>query len=308
MNVSIAHLEHQFRSEAAERDGSRPRFFHRVVAEAEGQVLGTAVVHEDLFLPQRWLVASVLVDPSARGRGVGTLLTEALEDVARPWRPEGFQVRVALDDPDSRRWAERRGFRYFDDELTCVLRLAEWPRPALGPSDDSIRIVELADGDSEMEEALFDLLARLVPDAGANTATEPLSAGSVRRNLRAWGPIVPGATMMAKDADGWVGVSLATSLGEKAIYTVFTGVHPRRRGQGLATALKCRAIESARALGAVRMVSHVRSTNSPMLALNRRLGSQLIADVVLLRRHIGPDPDRQRVSTWASDDIDGRGA
>ncbi len=288
MNVTAARLEHQLRAERDDRHSSTPRFFRRLVAEDGGHVLGTAVGHEDLFLPPGWLATSVLVHPDVRGRGLGSILADSIEEAARPWRPAGFQARVAVDDPGSRHWAEGRGFSFYDDELTCVLKLAGWRPPVIGPLPDGVRIVGLADRDGVVEADVFALLARLVPHAAGTDTDHPLPADSVRRGLQAGGPIVPGATWLARDADGWVGMTLATALGERDVYTLFTGVHPRRWGQGVGTALKCRAIEWARASGAVHTVSHVRSRNTAMLAVNRRLGCAVVADVALLRRRLPP--------------------
>ncbi|MCO5297366.1 MAG: GNAT family N-acetyltransferase [Fimbriimonadaceae bacterium] len=65
--------------------------------------------------------------------------------------------------------------------------------------------------------------------------------------------------------------------------TGLTGVHRAYRRRGLATALKLRAFEAARARGVARIVTENESSN-PMLDLNVRLGFRPVYDEVVLAR------------------------
>ena len=59
-----------------------------------------------------------------------------------------------------------------------------------------------------------------------------------------------------------------------SIYNMFTGVEPTWRGRGIALALKLLAIACARRHGAEHISTNNDSENTPMLAVNRKLGYQ----------------------------------
>jgi ribosomal protein S18 acetylase RimI-like enzyme len=65
----------------------------------------------------------------------------------------------------------------------------------------------------------------------------------------------------------------------ETVYHAFTGVAESARGQGHGLALKLAAIRRARELGARRLVADTSPRNTPMLALNQRLGYVAALDV-----------------------------
>jgi mycothiol synthase len=70
----------------------------------------------------------------------------------------------------------------------------------------------------------------------------------------------------------------------------FTSVRPEFRGRGIATALKVRAIEMARARGMTRIQTENHQDNAAMLTVNRRLGFVFDAPEVACVKWLGDGP------------------
>ena len=82
------------------------------------------------------------------------------------------------------------------------------------------------------------------------------------------------AVVLAENADGdWVGMSVLgfqehTTIG----WTNITGVAREYRGQGVALALKVKALETAKARGCTLILTENHEDNAPMRAINKKLG------------------------------------
>lgn len=278
----MVQLEHQ---RLAER---RPDLhtFRRLVAEVDGEIVGTAMAHDDLFLPRRWLVARLHVSRQHRRLGVGRSLARELERML-PLSTAGVETSVPVGDGVALAWAEAWGFDHHVMDVTCHLAL-ERPTPVglnVGHvQPDGIDLFSLAEkpgSDARLHRLVADLIAD-IPGSQPGSGPPVEVIGSTFDHLVS---IVPEATWVAVRGDRWVGVTLTTDCGEKgALYTWFTGVAPSERGHGLATVLKLRSITSARSLGVHSMVSQTHATNTAMLALNRRLGGTHHQDVRIVRR------------------------
>lgn len=77
---------------------------------------------------------------------------------------------------------------------------------------------------------------------------------------------------IAEDAEGWVGFKLGYRRGKSLLYSWLGGVHPRARGQGVASALMVRQHEAAAANGYTHVETRTRAANNAMLVLNLRHG------------------------------------
>lgn len=263
--------------------GRGGRFSVRLVADREGQVVGTAVARDRPVGPEGWLDVQVHVETEHRRRGIGSALVAALDDDLRSHPPAGLAGRVDARDRRSRDWAARQGFVPVGQEVRCVLDPQRAPgTPGLMP--EGIDVFGLTDVDSAGERRLTKLVARLLTDA-PELATwpgpRPASGGSV---LDHWRPLAPDATWIAASGDEWVGVTIASRHGDDGLYTWFTGVDRRWRGAGLASALKGWAVSCARAAGVRRMVSDVASANTAMLSVNQALGATLETPAWIVHR------------------------
>ena len=79
---------------------------------------------------------------------------------------------------------------------------------------------------------------------------------------------------IAEDAEGWVGFKLGYRRGS-TLYSWLGGVHPRARGQGVASALMVRQHEAAAGEGYAHVETRTRAANNAMLILNLRHGFQV---------------------------------
>ena len=77
---------------------------------------------------------------------------------------------------------------------------------------------------------------------------------------------------IAGDEAGWVGFKLGYRRGATLLYSWLGGVHPRARGQGVASALMARQHEAALAEGYTHIETRTRAANNAMLMLNLRHG------------------------------------
>lgn len=82
------------------------------------------------------------------------------------------------------------------------------------------------------------------------------------------------AFFLAKMGDLYVGVSVLkrSEADPHLLWQQLTAVLPEYRGQGIATALKLRTVEYARAHGYREFRTYNSSRNGPMLAINGKLG------------------------------------
>ena len=120
------------------------------------------------------------------------------------------------------------------------------------------------------------------PDPGP-PAGAPLAPPEFRRRYRAAAVehrVGAAESFLAAEEDRYVGFTGA--LG--------TAVDPAFRGQGIATALKLRAVSSARDFGLVTL--HTSSGNPAMLRINQRLGFRSVSTEIRLVRTLESHPRR----------------
>lgn len=72
-----------------------------------------------------------------------------------------------------------------------------------------------------------------------------------------------------------------------------TGVLAAHRGRGIATALKTRAYECARAVGVTIVTTENHEDNAPMLAINRKFGFQTEPAIVIYNKGLCEDDEKQ---------------
>jgi predicted GNAT superfamily acetyltransferase len=77
---------------------------------------------------------------------------------------------------------------------------------------------------------------------------------------------------IAEDAEGWAGFKLGYQRGATLLYSWLGGVHPRIRGQGVASALMVRQHEAAAAEGYTHVETRTRAVNNAMIMANLKHG------------------------------------
>ncbi|MEW6422169.1 MAG: GNAT family N-acetyltransferase [Deinococcota bacterium] len=229
------------------------------------------------FDPPGFLHAGILVQPEARGRGVGRDLWAVLEGAAREAGASWLAADVADTDPESLAWAERRGFRTHAHRFASELDLTtfdETPhQAALARAEgQGVTFTDLSGADGGTLERYLNFVAdRLIetPDLAGHPRW-PLS--QVREILHLDDDPRPDWLILAVGPGGeWLGTTAMVAYRDMASNEL-TAMHPQARGRGLALRLKLHALRRAREAGLRVMRTNNHSRNAPMLAVNHRLG------------------------------------
>jgi GNAT superfamily N-acetyltransferase len=270
------------------------RIVHRIVAEDDSaSVIGYAyAVHETWSDAGHFNIGTV-VDPLARGHGVGGALYAALEDFSQANNAVEFTASVHENRPSALHFAEQRGYRVKRHLFESTLDLTtfdespyEYLIPALEAS--GIRFFSLADAGNTRTalRKLYEVNYATVLDIpGAEHDWVAFDAFESYTRQAEW--FRPEGQLLAADGDDYIGLSAVQLIPEKqGAYNLMTGVMPAYRGRKIALALKLLAIRYAKAHGAIYLRTHNDSMNAPMLAINRKLGYQPLPGKLILKKTI----------------------
>jgi GNAT superfamily N-acetyltransferase len=264
------------------RDSQRvagPGAFRRyLVAEVDGEIVAAAAVHDYEMVPDA-VVARLVVDAPHRGQGHGTTMAAAVEALLAERDPAEVEVRTLDDDPVSRAWTERRGFRVQRHMIRSHLDLDAFDAEAHRAAVERAEATGIRFETPQDLDRLHALCVRLVPDTP--DGLQAPSRDHFQRQQDGGADVV---RLVARDGPTWAGVALAAGVGPEGAWNQFTGVLPEHRGRGIARALKVLVIEEVARRGRrwVEAVNH--SGNAPMLAVNRALGYRPVAGNLYLRR------------------------
>jgi GNAT superfamily N-acetyltransferase len=262
------------------------RHFRRLVVENEDcKIIGTGCARDSVFGPCDWPSTTIQVDVAHRSKGVGSRILAGLEEHMKMQGAAGLEGRVSVANLDAHRWALNRGFSTFVEEMRCELALSRsLPWGAATCELEGVSCRPLTDLDSiDGFKILVAITTTLLVEAGLLSDRADHVSRMVGSFLRTRASVAPDLTWIAAEGERWIGVTTNTRRGND-VHTWFTGVDRSRRGRGVGQLLKVSAIESARSAGVVRMTSDVALSNSPMLALNRRLGYSVTHSIQLLRK------------------------
>jgi len=260
-----------------------------VVEERDtGTVVGAASMYHTpySFDPHRFRV-SVEVDPEHLHRGIGRALAALLDAEAVAHRATCFWTNVRRDDPRALRFAAQNGFAELRTMWMSLLDVAHSSAASFEERSDllerdGIRFTTLAQegvGRPEVLHRLFDLwneTGRDVPRIGKFTPVsfEQFSAEFDEPHL------IPEAVFLAAHGDSYVASShLERDLGQLDTLIVgYTGTRAEYRGRGLATELKRRSLDYARAHGTRYLRTFNDSLNQPIWAINAKLGFRRVLE------------------------------
>ena len=220
------------------------------------------------------LYVGVRVLPDARRSGLGSAIFGLLMEHARALAPEWVSTHVSESEPESLRWAQRRGFAEYGRQTELVLELRgdeERPTPP-----DGIDIVKLT-------EDHYDAAYALTLEAWADLPTEvPVEAPSydVWREEEVPGPV----TFVALDGEEVVGFAALLERSPALLEHGLTATRRSHRRRGIATALKQTEIAWAAANGYRELITFTQDRNVGMQAINVALGFEAQPAWISLRR------------------------
>ncbi|MEU6593571.1 GNAT family N-acetyltransferase [Streptomyces sp. NPDC046881] len=260
--------------------------FRPLVAEEDGEIIGTAQVHliHDSPEPGQGSL-NIYVRPDRTHRGAGRLLVEAAEEYLTGLGATRLFA-WALDEPASRAFAERRGYRRGRSAHFLRLDLAHGTLPPLPEVPPGVEL-RTAAGFADDPRPLFELDAETLRD-------EPSDVEYALTDYDAWlaeawkHPLLDRELTTAACVDGRpVAFTVAYTDGDGRYSTAMTGTARAHRGRGLARLAKIHSLHRARAAGVTEAFTGNDTGNGPMIAINKWLGYEVCAQEVRYVRELG---------------------
>ena len=264
-----------------------PQFlFQRLLAEEDGQIVGHAAYGEDAWnhTPGKYFI-EIGVAPAFQRCGVANALyAQIVTTLAeRHPQPAFFTATTREDQLGALAMLAKHGFRQVMRNPMSRLDVAAFDPARFAPVQEKVRqagitlhsMSELKQRDPAWIRHWYDLEQAINDDHPLPDRGEPLPyetfAGFMDTGL-----VNTDAAFFALDAAGnYVGQSTLEipDAKSKTISVGMTGVLRSHRRMGIATALKVRAIEFAKAYGA-EWIEASNEENNPMLQINLMLGFQ----------------------------------
>ena len=258
------------------------RIQRRLVAvdEQDAVIAYGGFVHEASFPAGRFTVW-VIVDPPYRRQGTGSAVWETLLADLHAQGATRLTSDVFDHDSPALAFAERRGFTIERHTFYSVLDLAafdETPYLPLiaGLESQGLRFCSLADFPDlpETRRKLYDL--NIITELDVPGSDDILWTYTEFDKFVFQAPwFCPAGQLLAVDGEIWAGMAaVSLSSDGQSAYNEHTGVLRTHRGRKIAQALKVIALRYARQNGAQVIRTDNDSLNTPILAINRKLGYQ----------------------------------
>lgn len=254
----------------------------RLIAEGDGQPIASAFAGNApwMYHPHKFFI-DVTVHAAYHQQGIGTQIYDALLTELMPYNPILLRTQVREDRSAAMAFALRHGFveekRYWESRLTMAdfdptpFLAAAARAEASGITICTARKLSEHDPDFWAKLHAFDTVVSVdVP------MPEPYTPSPLEEWLaffRGNPNFIPEAYFVACDGAQIVGVSaLWRRANTPNLDTGFTAVLRSHRRRGIALALKLRALDYARQVGAPMVRTDNASDNQGMLAINVALG------------------------------------
>jgi mycothiol synthase len=264
-----------------DRHRNPSRLFQRVVAEAEGGIVGYANYGESdwAYVPGKYFV-DVEVSPDKQRKGYGAALYDHVVAALADRDPLFLTTDTREDKPDFIRFLTKRGFEpvmryaasHLDPQTFDFERFEGVEKRVKESGIEIVNVPDLPARDPDWKRHWYDLEIECWMDV---PLPEPPTAGRFEEfESRFDSPNYDAnAHFIAIDDGRYVGLTgMWISIAEKhKLYTGLTGVVRSHRRRGIATALKVNGIRYARDYGAT-VVETDNEENNPMYNLNLDLG------------------------------------
>ena len=287
-----------YRYSAETRDPMSP--FGRLVAEDDGDVVATGYFREeaDSAATGKFLVY-VQVRPERQGRGTGSALFDGILEHLEVHEPEILQSFTREDHAVGTAFLEKRGFRVSMREQDSELDLSTFDPAKFAGVVEKVResgieilpASELEKRDPDWMKKTWELHGEVIPDVPDDDLLTNMPYEEFAKTFE-HPDYIPEGYFLALDGDRYVGMSSLWNRRVKKgeVYTKLTGVVRSHRRRGIATALKVRAHEFAKSIGAEVVVTD-NEENNPMYDLNVQLGFRPTRAWLQFRKELGATTD-----------------
>jgi mycothiol synthase len=277
-----------------------PKFkYQRWVAFEKDQIVGIGSYNQTIWFahPQKFMLW-IGVRPEHQRCGIGSMLYETIMHGLQPFDPIALRATATEDLIQSKQFLEKRGFREVIRDVRSELKVQSFDLSRFTRLEDPFRAhgIEIKtlpelENDPDRNRKLYNLdweMSLAVPG--------DLAAGIGRRGLEQYveyaitGPsALPEGFFVAVKGDEYIGLSHVLSV-EKGVslYQGLTGVKPQYRRLGIGLAMKIRGIAYAKATGHTIIMAENDAKNSPMLAMNERLGYVRKPDLITFEKQWQP--------------------
>jgi len=251
------------------------------------------------YEPGRYYV-SLEVHPDFRRQGIGSALYDHLMRELGAETPKGtiFMTKCREDQPATIHFLTQRGFRETGREFYSELDLTTVEPQRFAAVDERMRqqgitiltYPELAATDPQCHQKCYALHGESMTGMPAGGERTRQSLEQFVQQIFENAAFIPEAFCVALDQGRYVGLSNLTNENDDParLTTDYTGVIPSHRRRGIATALKLRCLQYAKAKGAQTIVTSNDATN-PMYQLNIDLGFQPTPAAIYFERQLPPE-------------------
>jgi GNAT superfamily N-acetyltransferase/RimJ/RimL family protein N-acetyltransferase len=265
--------------------------------DLQGEMLGFTWAYANKVEPER-MSFYLVVKPEHRLQGVGRQLYEDLFEAVQGTRVRRIRTTVLDSCPESRAFAERRGFVEIRHQIGMELDLQTFddrPYDAILArlQGEGFRFTSMAElGNTEAAQrklyALNDSASASTPGQGGEHPWVSFEDFQKSVCLSAW--YMPEGQIVAIDSasGAWAGMSAITRRqGQDYAYNLFTGVDLPYRGRKLGQAVKVLALRHARSsLQAKTVRTHHNTKNLPMIAIDTKFGYRVVSGAYVMERNV----------------------
>lgn len=270
--------------------------YRRFVTEVDAQIVAFgSFSHNERFYHQRrfWVHLDVL--PNWRQRSIGTqLYNHMLAMMQAEYEANELHAETTDSRDHSVRFLKKHGFQEDKREPKSRLDLAkfDWVRfqeldAKIAAMGIEIRALsDLMQDDPKALYKVYELHQMLVQDVPDPAPRIKIEYDSWKDGYSSTNPYyLPEANFMGLHDGTYIGLTSLWGLRtDEKLYTGMSGVKHKYRRNGLATALKLRAIAFAQTQGTRTLITSNNSAN-PMLQLNLKLGFEIYdAQLKFVRR------------------------
>lgn len=291
--------------EIAEGDKRRdPKFkSRRWVAFEKAQIIGTGSYYQSIWFahPQKFMIW-IGVRPVHQRRGIGSMLFETIMHGLQQFDPIALRATATEDLNQSIQFLEKHGFQEVIRDIRSKLNVQSFDLSRFTNLDDrlqangiEIKTLPELENDPGRNRKLYDLDWEL-----SLTVPGDLAAGIGRRGIDQYvgyaitGPnALPEGFFVAVKGNEYIGLShLLSHKKGVSLFQGLTGVKPQYRRLGIGLAMKIRGIAYAKATGHTTIMAENDAKNSPMLAMNEKLGYVRKPDLITYEKQLKPDPSK----------------